>query len=367
MLAFQKNTKKMKNIKNKIQTLILLVGLIIILPSLSSAQCSGDNTFTGATDNDWNTISNWSAGCVPTSPITGHITISDLCTNSSINLTFDVGSTLEIESGVSFTNLPSSFTINGTLINEGTFTHSNFTNDGIQIGTGTHIGDLTLNGTTKPGFTAPPAWTCGDPLVYAGQSYATIQIGGQCWMAENLNVGTMVNGTSSQTNNSIIEKYCYNNNAAECTTYGALYQWDEMMQYSTVESTQGICPTDWHLPSDDEYKTLEMELGMSQAQANNTGYRGTDQGSQLAGNEPLWTDGNLDQNANFGTSGFAALPSGYRVTSGSFYGQSSIAYLWSSSESGGSAWYRYLYYGNPKVLRTVNVKSLGFSVRCVRD
>ena len=202
------------------------------------------------------------------------------------------------------------------------------------------------------------------------QTYKTVTIGTQTWMAENLNFGTMINSTTStdnQTDNDIIEKYCYSNDGANCTTYGGLYQWDEMMQYVTTEGTQGVCPTGWHLPTDTEWKTLEMELGMTQSQADGTGKRGTDQGSQLAGNEPLWTNGNLDQNGAFGSSGFTALPGGDRFTSGSFVNQSIDAYFWSSSESGGNAWFRDLIYYSPKVYRYDFSKSLGFSVRCVQD
>ncbi|MGK0317568.1 MAG: hypothetical protein ACI86M_003812 [Saprospiraceae bacterium] len=202
------------------------------------------------------------------------------------------------------------------------------------------------------------------------KSYKTVTIGTQTWMAENLNFGTMINSTTStdnQTDNDIIEKYCYSNDGANCTTYGGLYQWDEMMQYVTTEGTQGVCPTGWHLPTDTEWKTLEMELGMTQSQADGTGNRGTDQSSQLAGNEPLWTNGNLDQNGAFGSSGFTALPGGYRSTSGSFFTQSNYAYFWSSSESGGTAWYRTLGYNNPKVYRFDYSKLYGFSVRCVQD
>ncbi len=199
------------------------------------------------------------------------------------------------------------------------------------------------------------------------KSYKTVTIGTQTWMAENLNFGTRIDGSGDQTDNDIIEKYCYSDDPVNCATYGGLYQWDEMMQYVTTEGVQGVCPTGWHLPTDTEWKTLEMELGMTTAEANSSGYRGADQGSQLAGNEPLWTNGSLDQNGVFGSSGFAALPSGYRDFFGSFNAQSAGAYFWSSSESGVNAWVRSLYYNNPKVNRNTYSKAYGFSVRCVRD
>jgi uncharacterized protein (TIGR02145 family) len=80
-------------------------------------------------------------------------------------------------------------------------------------------------------------------------------------------------------------------NAENCDIYGGLYQWHEMMQYVSTESTQGICPNGWHLPSDQEWKTAERQLGMTIYQSNLSGWRGTDQGSKLANNKVLWIDG----------------------------------------------------------------------------
>jgi uncharacterized protein (TIGR02145 family) len=107
------------------------------------------------------------------------------------------------------------------------------------------------------------------------QSYWTVKIGNQCWFAENLNVGTMIDSLSEQKNNAILEKYCYRNFESNCNLYGGLYQWDEMMQYTTIESSRGLCPVGWHVPSDTEWKILEMQLGMSETEANKTGWRGT--------------------------------------------------------------------------------------------
>ena len=59
------------------------------------------------------------------------------------------------------------------------------------------------------------------------------------------------------TDNGTMEKYCYNNEPDSCTKYGGLYQWDEMMQYTTQQGVQGICPPGWHLPTDEEWKVLE--------------------------------------------------------------------------------------------------------------
>lgn len=186
-------------------------------------------------------------------------------------------------------------------------------------------------------------------------------------MAENLNIGTMVGGNISPSDNSIIEKYCIDMDISNCAIYGGLYRWDEMMQYVTTEGTRGVCPTGWHLPTDDEYKTLEMQLGMTQAQADGQGGRGTEQGSQLAGNESLWINGPLDQNGLFGSSGFTALPGSYRFENGGFE-PNGKAYFWTSSEAGGGqAWFREVDWAVVTVFRKVNPNATSLSVRCVQD
>lgn len=198
------------------------------------------------------------------------------------------------------------------------------------------------------------------------QAYKTVTIGTQTWMSENLNYGNQINGSISQLDNPIIEKYCYDDNANNCATYGGLYQWNEMMQYINTEGTQGICPTGWHLPSDDEWKTLEMELGITQVEADDTGSRGADQGSQLSYNELLWTNGSLDQNGAFGSSGFAILPGGVRE--GLFHGLLSNGDFWSSTQDNGTLAYdRYFFNVATTVDRFNNPKTWACSVRCIQD
>lgn len=216
------------------------------------------------------------------------------------------------------------------------------------------------------------ACICGTSKVsYDGVTYNTVQIGTQCWMKENLRT-TKYNDNSSipnVTNNSTWTSTtsgaycCYSNNTSNCTTYGALYNW-----YAV--NTGKLCPSGWHVPSDAEWKTLEMYLGMTQAQADATGWRGTNQGSKLAGNASLWTNGALEQDISFNTSGFSALPGGYRnYTGGSFYYLSNYGYWWSSTGYGSSdAWTRGLYYNYTSVSSGNDYgKEYGFSVRCLRD
>jgi uncharacterized protein (TIGR02145 family) len=107
---------------------------------------------------------------------------------------------------------------------------------------------------------------------------------------------------------------------------------------------------------------------MSQSEADNTLFRGTDEGSKLSGTASLWSNGFLESNAAFGSSGFITLPGGYRGTSGTYGNLSYYAHFWTSDEASAStAYYRYIYNDNPKVGRNFLNKFNGFSVRCIKD
>ena len=202
--------------------------------------------------------------------------------------------------------------------------------------------------------------TCGtcESFIYSSVTYAVVMIGEQCWMAENLNVGDYATSTDTGSthtdvsDNSQIEKYCYNNDTANCDTDGGLYDWNEMMEYTTSEGAQGICPSGWHIPTDAEWYELENGLATEACSASRT-----DWGCAPAGS-------NLKEN---GSSGFEALLAGRRYHYGSFYSRGSYAYFWSSSESGGYAWRRFLYSGDSSVSRNTSNKAFGFSVRCLKD
>ena len=208
----------------------------------------------------------------------------------------------------------------------------------------------------------------GIPTVtYEGQVYNTVLIGSQCWLKENLNVGTMINGSQNQTNNGAIEKYCYNNNTANCDIYGGLYQWNEMMGYSTTPGVQGICPPGWHSPTDEEWKQLEGEVdsqyGYPDPEWDGSGWRGYDAGLNLKATSGWNSGGN-------GTDlyGFGALPGGSRSTGGSFYLLGDYGRWWSSSEgSGSSAWGRLLSYDSDGSGRYYSHQAYGRSVRCLQD
>ncbi len=184
-------------------------------------------------------------------------------------------------------------------------------------------------------------------------TYNTVQIGTQCWMTKNMNVGSIVAGATNQTNNSTLEKYCYNDSYGNCQTEGALYQWDEAMQYSVTELAQGICPDGWHIPTDAEQNTLDQYLNDTTCNANRIG---------------AWDCANAGTKLQAGgTSHFEGLLAGFRNTNGSFYDQGTHALFWSSSVSGPDAWNRTLGTGRPTVNRNRFDRAYGFSVRCLQD
>jgi uncharacterized protein (TIGR02145 family) len=209
----------------------------------------------------------------------------------------------------------------------------------------------------------------GTPIVeYAGQVYNTIQVFSQCWLKENLNVGEMIPGTMNQSNNGTIEKYCQFNDTSYCKTYGGLYQWDEMMQYTSLQGTQGICPPGWHIPTDEETKILEGAtdslFSLGDPEWDNRGYRGWDTGKNLK-----TIDGWPEDGGGTDLFGFSVLPGGYRKYDGTFHGGDYNAEIWSSTDDMINApWRRRFDFDYGKISRNYNSsRQYGFSVRCIRD
>ncbi|TSA25602.1 MAG: T9SS C-terminal target domain-containing protein [Bacteroidetes bacterium] len=193
-----------------------------------------------------------------------------------------------------------------------------------------------------------------------GNNYTIVEIGVQTWMAENLNVGVRINGIQNQTNNGIIEKYCHSDDVNNCTTYGGLYQWDEMMQYVTTQGAKGICPDGWHLPSDAEWTTLTDYLGGELV----AGGKMKSTGTMQAGTG-LWNTPNAGAT---NSSGFTGLPGGYRDIYGAFYYLGNNGLFWSSSQFDVTyTWFRDLYCYNPSVHRDYTYKADGYSARCLQD
>jgi uncharacterized protein (TIGR02145 family) len=202
-----------------------------------------------------------------------------------------------------------------------------------------------------------------------GNVYQTVKIGNQWWMAENLKVTYYRNGVAipnvtdaTDWYNLKTGAYCnYNNDTNYVVYYGRLYN-----GYAINDSCN-IAPEGWHVPCDEEWKTLEKYLGMSQADADTTGWRGTDEGGKMKEIGTFrW------ESPNYGAtneSGFSALPGGCRFDYGEFDALGFYASFWSSTEADPTfcAWYRYLLRSDSKVFRSFYNKLRGFSIRCVRD
>lgn len=202
-----------------------------------------------------------------------------------------------------------------------------------------------------------------------GRIYATVIIGTQIWMAENLkttryNGISMVNVTGNEDWKAQTgPAYCwYANSSANGNTYGNLYNW-----YAAAAS--GLCPTGWNVPTDGEFKTLEMFLGMTQEQADATLFRGTDEGTQLK-STTTWYPNNGSN-----SSGFNALGGGYRLgksdSSGDFCDLGQVSYWWTSSEhwdgTHTKGLYRRLDSNNPMVHREGVDMPGGKYIRCLKD
>jgi uncharacterized protein (TIGR02145 family) len=167
------------------------------------------------------------------------------------------------------------------------------------------------------------------------ETYDLVEIGSQCWMNRNMNY---------QTEGS----WCYAESVSNCEKYGSLYNF---------QAAKSVCPSGFKLPSDDDFKALERELGIKEEDIDKTGWRGTSEGNKIK-TQTGW-DGN-------NSSGFNALPAGGREDDGTYSGLSRGASFWTATESGASAWSRQLYFGFFGINRNILPKGGAVSVRCIK-
>jgi uncharacterized protein (TIGR02145 family) len=207
-------------------------------------------------------------------------------------------------------------------------------------------------------FTVGSASTCPATVTdIDGNVYSTVEIGSQCWTAENLKVERYRNGDNIPTGLSDADWgvatsgafAVYNDDAANKAIYGLLYN-----SFTTVDP-RGLCPTGWHVPTDEEWTELIDFLGGE----------GVAGGAMKATGTSLWLAPNADAT---NTSGLSMLPGGIRFNIGGFQNQGSFGYYWSSSGlTPDGAWYRMLFNDYGTVDRSDSNDQDGLSVRCLRD
>lgn len=208
-----------------------------------------------------------------------------------------------------------------------------------------------------------------------GNVYNTVQIGTQCWMKENLKTTTYNNGTlipdvteANAWSNLTTGAYVwYDNDIGWKDSYGVIYNWHAAIDIN------GLCPTGWHVPTNDEWAVLTAYLGGTGSPHGNTLKSCRQENSPLGGGcntseYPRW-----DQHStHYGTDGygFSGLPGGSRSYGGPFGGIGSFGGWWSSTEISPSstfAWFRGLDYYSASVNAGYSHKRYGYSVRCLRD
>ena len=313
--------------------------VFFVLTNLCFQNTNAQNTFTGAFDNDWHKSCNWSGGIVP------------LCSQDVI--------------------IPNTKIVEVTAIAHCKTIALQGNADINILGSGKL--EVSSSGTTCIGIKTDNSSACGP------------NCGSQSFASSNLNVGTRINGSVAQSNNGTNEKYCYNDIEANCTSYGALYLWAEAMNYAAslncdpcgTGGRQGLCPSGYHIPTDLEMSRYEWCVENNIAPTGSTtlatfqttaGYRGSsvagvgsaDKMKAPASNTPAWNGTN--------TSNFTALPAGYRHFAGTFSELGNAAFYWTATQVDATySWYRLIVTGQVRNARFQEFKTVGMSVRCLKN
>jgi len=332
---------------------ILSIGLLITISSCKKEEPVQLATLTTSVIINITNTSAISGGNISNSG-GGDITARGIVWNTSPNPTTANNSTTNGNGNGNYTSNLTGLTANTTYYVRAYATNS----------AGTAYGNE-LSFTTGSGLLNPNL-TYGSMTDQDGNTYATIVIGTQEWMAENLRTTSYANGdpipnitNNTQWSNLTTGAWShYNNDSQYENPYGKLYNW------YTVVDTRNVCPTGWHVPSDAEWTVLSDYLGGENVAGGKMKSTGTQDWFDSK-DSPYWQYPNTDATNE---SGFSGLPGGFRYYLGSFYFIGGSGYWWSSTEYDTySAWYRYLYYFNGDVGRDYGTKGSGFSVRCLRD
>ena len=220
----------------------------------------------------------------------------------------------------------------------------------------------------QPCVTAPQ-WQCGDALEFAGHSYSTLALDGQCWFAENLRSSTYANGddipstlTDSQWNNALDGATTIYGEDDGCTNYSpdidscdpavALEEYGRLYNWYAVDDARGLCPAGWHVPTESEWQTLISQQG----------------GSSSAGEALKSTYGWSYSGQGTNASGFSGMPGGKRQDGSGYYtsaGDNGI--WWTSTPYSSLARYVELKFNSNGVTQSYSDREEGYSVRCILD
>jgi uncharacterized protein (TIGR02145 family) len=189
-----------------------------------------------------------------------------------------------------------------------------------------------------------------------GNSYKTVKIGNQTWMAENLRTTKYNDGTSIPL---VMDKnawivlsapaFCwYNNDTINKSTYGALYN-------GYAVNTEKLCPKGWHISTDSEWAALIDQFGGE----NSAGGKLKESGTKR------WMEPNLGATNE---SGFSSLPGGTRFSNGLFFSIKTAGLWWTLNKANAlNGWYWSMNYSSLTVMRNFTDLTNGNSVRCLKD
>jgi uncharacterized protein (TIGR02145 family) len=276
-----------------------------------------------------------------------------------------IGTASGLPAGVSAAWSANVITISGTPTASGTFNYT------IPL-TGTSCSAVNATGTITVSAPVCPTAT----ITYNSYTYNTVAIGPQCWMAENLRTRLYNDGTSipDETANTSGWEFLATGARSEyvaagvtgyVSNYGYLYNWYAAKGIATAGSTtyKNICPTGWHVPTDSDWNKLVKFIHSGADTSSTSLIQSTTAGGKMKKDDALWTT-----NTGTNTSGFSALPGGRRNFGGSFDNIRNFAFFWSASEYvSNGAWIRSLSSSSGNVSRSNSLKSVGASVRCLRD
>lgn len=199
-----------------------------------------------------------------------------------------------------------------------------------------------------------------------GNTYKTVKIGDQWWMCENLRVKHFQDG-SAITNIGNVEQDSVWANATS-SAYSVLNDTLNVSYYNSfaVQDSRKLAPAGWHIPSDEEWKTMEKTIGMSESQANQLAWRGTNEAELLLNkNGEGWQTGTVPFGID--TYDFSVLPEGCRLFSGEITSGFTAFFWTATSTANGHAYYRYFDSQKKNIFRQTTYPQYGMSIRCVKD